>query len=159
MAVIAQTERLIIRDFVDDDAASIVTLLNDAAFLEFIGDRGVRNEEDARAYMQRVTLKAVTLHDGTFIGMCGLIKRDWLDDVDIGFAYLPAYRSQGYAREAAEATLEVAREQGMQRIVAIVDPRNGASEKLLDRVGFRFERMVRSSAEAEELKLWVYDLV
>ena len=158
--IIAETERLIVRTFENDDAPHIVELLNDAAFLEFIGDRGVRSIDDAKAYMQKVTLNAVQLRDGAFIGMCGLIKRDWLDDVDIGFAYLPSYRSQGYALEAAQATLRYANEvRGETRVAAIVDPRNERSEKLLAKLGFRFERMVKSNPEAEEVRLWLYEFV
>ena len=151
--MIALTERLIIREFVDDDAASIVALLNDPAFLEFIGDRGVRTLDDAKAYMGRVPLKAVTLRDGTFIGMCGLLQRDYLDGVDIGFAYLPEFRSQGYAAEAARATLDIAKARGFDRVYAIVAPSNVASEKLLAKVGFVFERMVQPPNDIE-LKLW-----
>ena len=157
--IIAETERLVIRTFQDDDAPHIVELLNDAAFLEFIGDRGVRTIDDAKAYMQKVTLNAVQLRDGAFIGMCGLIKRDWLDDVDIGFAYLPQYRSQGYGAEAAGAILRYAGEvRGLGRIAAIVDPRNEKSEKLLTKLGFRFDRMVKSGPEAEEVRLWIREL-
>ncbi|HUP87716.1 MAG TPA: GNAT family N-acetyltransferase [Longimicrobiales bacterium] len=155
--MIAQTERLILRAFSADDAQSIIDLLNDPAFLEFIGDRGVRNLEDAHAYMKRVPLKAVQLKDGPFIGICGLIKRDWLEDHDIGFAYLPAFRTQGYAGEAAQATIDLARKEGMRRLGAIVDPRNERSEKLLARLGFQFERMVQSDKQ-EELKLWMLEL-
>lgn len=154
--MIALTERLIIREFVDDDAASIVALLNDPAFLEFIGDRGVRNLDDARAYMGRVSLKAVTLRDGTFIGICGILQRDWLEGVDIGFAYLSEFRSKGYAAEAARATLDVAKAQGFDKVYAIVDPRNAASETLLQRVGFEFDREV-INPENETLKLWVHE--
>lgn len=155
--MIAETERLILREFSADDAQSVIDLLNDPAFLEFIGDRGVRDLEAAHAYMQRVPLKAVQLKDGPFIGICGLIKRDWLEDYDIGFAYLPAFRRHGYASEAAQATIELARKQGLHRLGAIVDPRNERSEKLLARLRFRFDRIVQSDKQ-EELKLWLLEL-
>jgi RimJ/RimL family protein N-acetyltransferase len=95
-------------------------LLNEPSWLEFIGDRGVRTEQDAREYLKNGALDsyerhgfglwAVVVRGGESpVGICGLVKRDFLADVDLGFAFLPEFRGMGYAREAAVATLDLAR--------------------------------------------------
>lgn len=161
-----ETERLKLREFVANDAAFIVALLNDPSWLRYIGNKNVRTLDEARAYIERVPatmvarhgfgLYAVTLkHDGTPIGMCGLIKRDTLEDVDIGFAFLPAYCGAGYAREAALAVLEDGRERlRLPRVVAITTPENQRSIRLLDELGFAFERTLPPVAGDAELKLF-----
>jgi [ribosomal protein S5]-alanine N-acetyltransferase len=149
------TARLALRPFTQGDAPFIVELLNDPGWLRFIGDRGVRNEDDARAYLHDgpvahaarhgFALGLVTLRsDATPIGMCGLIRRDTLPDADIGYAFLPAFRGRGYAREAAAAWLARGFERhGLPRIVAIVSPGNAASARVLESIGMRFEQRLR----------------
>ncbi len=161
------TNRLTLRRLSPDDADFIVELLNDPAFIRFIGDKRVRNAADAREYIlegpvasyQRngFGLWLVELKDsGLPVGMCGLLKRDSLPDVDIGFAFLPAYRSQGYAFEAASAVLHYGRtELGLKRIVAITDPENADSIRVLGKIGMRFERMVTVSEGSPEIQLLV----
>ncbi len=163
---ILETDRLIVRRFTLDDAAFILELLNDPDWLRFIGDRGVRTLDDARAYLingplamyQRsgFGLYAVVLkRSGAPIGMCGLIKREGLDDVDLGFAYLPEYRAQGYGYEAAAAVLADGRQTfGLKRIVAITSLDNEKSIRLLERLGFAFEKIIRLPGGDEELKLF-----
>lgn len=163
---ILETDRLIVRHFTLDDAAFILELLNDPDWLRFIGDRGVRTLDDARAYLingplamyQRsgFGLYAVALKSsGVPIGMCGLIKREGLDDVDLGFAYLPEYRAQGYGYEAAAAVLADGRQTfGLKRIVAITSLDNEKSIRLLERLGFAFEKIIRLPGGDEELKLF-----
>jgi len=150
--IVIETERLILRRLTLDDAAFIHELVNDPDWLRYIGDKGVRTLEDARGYLEKGPIdmyarlgfglfRVEQRSDGAVIGLCGLIKRDTLDDVDIGFAFLPAYRAQGYAREAAQATLDYARDVlHLGRIVAIVSPNNRDSAKLLEKVGLREER-------------------
>ena len=166
---VLETDRLILRWLSTDDAEFILELLNDPAFLRFIGDKGVRTLEDARNYilngpvdmytrlgfgLYRVGLK----ESGIPIGICGLIKRDGLDDVDLGFAFLPQFRAQGYAYEAAAAVMTYGKVAlGLKRIVAITSPDNDASGRLLEKLGLRFERMIRLSAGAEEVRLFVSD--
>ena len=161
-----ETERLILRRLDDGDADFIFELVNDPDWLRYIGDKGVRNLDDARTYIEngpmamyervgfglyRVELKSV----GTPIGMCGLIKRDTLPDVDIGFAFLPQFRAHGYGREAARATLEYGRDVvGLKRIIAITSPDNDASGRLLEAVGLRFERSFDISAEDRSVRLY-----
>ncbi len=146
------------------DAPFILELLNDPDWLRYIGDKGVRTLDDARHYIESgpramyarfgfglfvTELKG----SGTPAGICGLIKRDNLEDVDIGFAFLPAFRGRGFAYEAAAAALEYGkRECGLQKIVAITSLDNDASGRLLERLGLRFERTIQFSGE--ELKLF-----
>jgi RimJ/RimL family protein N-acetyltransferase len=156
----------VLRPFTLDDALFIVELLNDPGWLRFIGDRGVRNEEDARAYLnERVfthatqngfALAMVALRsDATPIGMCGLIRRDTLPDVDLGYAFLPAFRGQGYATEAAAAWLARGFEQhGLKRIVAITSPDNAVSGRVLEAIGMRFEQRLRIEGYEEDSLLY-----
>jgi ribosomal-protein-alanine N-acetyltransferase len=150
--VVAETPRLRLRRMTAGDARFIVELLNDPDWIRFIGDRKVRSEEDARRYLEAGPLKIYEAHgfglwiverreDALPIGMCGLVKRPELADVDLGFAFLPRYRGQGYALEAARESLRLARDTyRIDRIVAITDPANGPSSVLLDRLGFALER-------------------
>lgn len=159
------TMRLTLRRLSPADADFIVELLNDPAFLRFIGDKCVRSADDARGYIldgpvasyQRngFGLWLVELKDsGLSVGMCGLLKRDSLPDVDLGFAFLPAHRSQGYAFESASAVLHYARtELGLKRIVAITNPDNAGSIRVLEKIGMRFERMMTISEGAPEIQL------
>jgi RimJ/RimL family protein N-acetyltransferase len=165
-APVIETERLVLRRLDLDDTGFIFELVNDPDWLRHIGDKNVRSLDDARAYLVNGPLAMYAQHgfglfaverreDGAPIGMCGLIKRDTLDDVDIGFAYLPAYRAQGYAREAAAATLAYARDAlGMKRVVAIVSPANHASARLLERVGLRYESAVRPAEDRDPVDLF-----
>lgn len=165
--IIAETDRLILRRLTVDDAEFVLALLTDPAWLRFIGDKGVRTLEDARAYIgngpmamyERLGFGLYVTErrtDGVPMGMCGLIKRDGLDDVDIGFAFLPAYRGRGYAFEAAAAVMEYGRNiVGLTRIVAITSPDNESSARLLEKLGLRFDRMIRLSADAKEDRLFV----
>ncbi len=152
MTLVAKTPRLQLHRLEAADAAFILQLVNEPSWLEFIGDKGVRTLDDARAYivngpvamyashghgLYRVDLT----HSGEAIGLCGLIKRDTLADVDIGYAFLPAHWGHGYAEEATRATLSHARDiLGLKRIVAIVTPTNARSIRLLEKIGLRYDR-------------------
>jgi RimJ/RimL family protein N-acetyltransferase len=167
---ILETERLILRQLTPDDSEFILELLNDPSFIQNIGDRNVRTIDDACSYILNgpvasyakngFGLYLVLLKEtGESIGMCGLIKRDVLDDVDIGYALLPRYWSRGYAVEAAQATKEYAKDViGLKRIVAIVDPANEGSIRVLEKLGLRYEKMVRLSADDIDLKLFGAEL-
>jgi RimJ/RimL family protein N-acetyltransferase len=163
---VAETARLRLRELTPEDAPLILELLNDPAFLHHVGDRGVKTLDDARQYilagpmasytrfgagLYRVELKAT----GAGVGICGLLKRDGLEDFDIGFALLPQHRSRGYAAEAAAAVLARARDAlGLERVVAIVSPGNERSVRVLERIGFSFERMIRLAAGEPEIELF-----
>ena len=152
--LVLETERLNLRHFnVDDDAPFVLTLLNEPSFHRYIGDKKVRNLEDARQYLSNgpiasyerngFGLLVVELKDSrTAIGMCGLLKREELPHADIGFAFLPDYWNKGFAFEAASAVMKDAGERlKLDRVLAIVNPDNYASMKLLERLGLRFEEM------------------
>lgn len=164
-----QSARLRLRRFTLADAGFCVELLNDPDWIRFIGDRGVRNDADARAYMTKTYIAQYerlgyglylverTL-DTTPIGMCGLIKRDGLGDVDLGFAFLPVFRGQGYALEAATETLRYARDRlKLKRVVAIATPGNLPSIALMKKISMRFERATRLRDDAEELVVYAID--
>jgi RimJ/RimL family protein N-acetyltransferase len=148
---ITETARLVVRTATPEDAAFYHALVNDPAFVEHIGDKGIRTLDEARTALvtgpiamqeeRGHSLYVVELkgHPDP-IGMCGLIKRDTLDHVDIGYAYLPDWRGQGYAYEAAQAVLAHAPTLGLERLLAIVSPANEASNGLLRKLGMRFER-------------------
>jgi len=169
--VILETDRLILRQFTTDDAEFILELVNEPSFIQNIGDRGVRTLEDARSYILRVAVASyekngfglylVRLKEsGQAIGMCGLIKRDGLEDVDIGYAFLPKFWSKGYALEAASAVRDYARGViGLKRLVAITDPENQGSIRLLEKIGLKYEKMVRLSEDDIELKLFSTDIL
>jgi len=163
---ILETERLLLRRLTKDDAAFILELLNEPAFLENIGDRGARTLADARRYIARgpvasyrkfgFGLYLVELKEsGAPIGICGLLKRDWLKDVDIGFAFLQKFWWQGYARESAAAVMHYGwTTLRLKRIVAITKPTNQASITLLEKLGLRFEKIITQPDHPGENKLF-----
>ena len=165
MSVI-ETDRLVLRKPATDDAEFILELLNEPSFLHFIGDKGVRTLDDAREYIRQGPMVSYESHgfglyltllkDGAVpIGMCGLLKRESLADVDIGFAFLPAYWSRGYALESASAVMRYGLEtRGLKRIVAITNPDNEASIRLLEKLGLKYERMIRLAEDGPEIRLY-----
>ena len=167
---ILETDRLILRQLTTDDSEFILELLNDPSFIRNIGDRNVRTIDDACSYILNGPVASYTKNGfGLFlvflketnesIGMCGLIKRDGLEDVDIGYALLPRYWSKGYAVEAARATMTYGKDViGLKRLVAIVDLANEASIRVLEKLGLRYEKMVRLSADDIDLKLFGVEL-
>jgi len=166
---VLETERLRLRWLTPDDAPFIIELLNDPSFIRYIGDKQVRTHDDARAYVLNGPAKSYETYgfglnlvelksEGMPIGICGLLKRDTLPEPDIGFAFLPAYWNQGYALEAAAAVMQHGRETlGVKVVLAITTPDNEASGKLLSKIGFRFDRVVKLSEDATEVKLFTSD--
>jgi RimJ/RimL family protein N-acetyltransferase len=163
---VLETDRLILRWMSADDAPFILELVNEPSWLRFIGDRGVRTLDDARDYIRKgpVDMYArlgfglyVTERkaDGVPIGICGLLKRESLEDVDLGFANLPRFRGKGYAYESASAVMAYGHSVlALKRIVAVTSPGNDPSVRLLEKLGFRFERMVRLSEDSAEVQLF-----
>lgn len=151
MAAIPETSRLQLRQAELSDAGFFLQLLNDAAWLRNIGDRGVRSESDAETYIRNSIWVPherygygmyVMQHKATHspIGLCGLVKREYLSDPDLGFALLPNFSGQGYAFEAAVGVMSYARAAlGIQRLYAIVNRSNDRSIRLLQRLGFEHE--------------------
>jgi RimJ/RimL family protein N-acetyltransferase len=166
MKAILQTERLLLREFTEDDPAFIVELLNSPGWIQYIGDRNIKTEEQAREYLNNGPLKSYRQNgfglymvelkqDQTPIGMCGFIKRDTLNNPDIGFAFLPAYHGLGYAQEVAHATLEYAKKTlGLPVISAITLPANERSISLLEKIGLRFNSTVVFPGSEDELLLY-----
>jgi len=166
-ASLIETERLTLRKLSVEDAPFILRLVNEPSFLQFIGDKGVRNLEDARQYILNGPVASYAQNGfGLFLvqlkanqaplGMCGLLKRETLEDVDIGFAFLPEFWNKGYAFEAAAGVLSYAKDVlKLPRIVAITNKDNDASGKLLEKLGFHFDRLIKLSDDKAELKLFV----
>jgi len=156
-AMIVETPRLELRELTVDDAEFILGLVNEPSFLANIGDKGVRNLDDARQFILdgpwrrnqkpgygqfMVELKP----DGIPIGVCGLLYREKLDVTDVGCAFLPAYWRQGIAHEAASAVMEYGRSTlGVEKIVGLTSKDNLASIGLLEKFGMTFERIVKMS--------------
>jgi RimJ/RimL family protein N-acetyltransferase len=167
---VVASERLDLRWPEAADAAFLFELMNDDGWLRHIGDRGIRSPADARQYIETrlrpqclrlgYGLNSVELRaSGELVGLCGLVRRDWLEEPDLGFAFLPRFRGRGLATEAALATLDHARTVlGLARVAAIVAPDNRASIELLERVGMRCEREVLPPAESQPLRLYARSL-
>ena len=167
--MILRTARLELRHLTPDDAAFVLALLNEPSFISNIGDRGVRTLDDARAYIASGPVASYERHgfglycvglreNGEPIGICGLLRRDVLPDPDLGFAFLPAYWKRGYARESATAVRDYARQAlGIGRLLAITNPENDASIRVLTALGFRRAGTTRLSDAAPELTLFAYD--
>jgi RimJ/RimL family protein N-acetyltransferase len=162
---IIETDRLKLRYFELTDAKFIVELVNSPGWIEFIGDRNIKTEEAAISYLQNGPLKSyresgfglclVETKDGNPIWMCGLLKRDALENPDIGFSFLPEFVGKGYAHEIARATLVYAKDKlNIQTIFAITKPENNRSIKLLEKIGFAFARTIFGPVNNEELMLF-----
>jgi RimJ/RimL family protein N-acetyltransferase len=163
---VLQTDRLTLRWFDERDAAFILELVNDPSWIANIGDRGVRTLDDARAWIAEKLVSSYwdkghglwaieRRSDGERLGMCGLLERDSLPAVDVGYALAPRFWGNGYAREATAASLEYAREVlGKRRILAIVQPENRTSIRVLESVGMVRVGSHRVEGEEHELALF-----
>ena len=166
---ILETDRLLLRRLSVEDAEFIRELLNQPSFLRYIGDKGVRAIDDARKYIlngpmdsyERIGFGLYLTElkgDGVPIGICGLLKREVLEDVEIGFAFLPEFWTNGYACESAAAVMAYGKSAfGLSRIVAVVSSDNYASFKVLEKIGLNFERMIKLSDDSQEIKLFAWD--
>ena len=166
MKTIIETERLRLREFTLDDTAFIITLLNSAGWIEFIGDRNVKTTAEAITYLENGPLKIYKNHGFGFwmvehkhdkkpMGMCGILKRDTLDFPDLGFCFLPEYFGNGYAYESADAALQIARESfHIETICAITLANNTASIKLLEKLGLQFISTISFPDNDETLLLY-----
>jgi RimJ/RimL family protein N-acetyltransferase len=165
--VVLETDRLRLRRLAPADASFISELVNEPSFLENIGDRNVRSEEDAVRYIQNGPMASYEQHGfglyrvelkqtATPIGICGPLKRDTLEHPDIGFAFLPRFWGQGYALESAAAVMDYSRKiLGMSNIAAITTPSNERSIKLLEKLGFKFQSFKSLSEDAPPIKLFL----
>jgi RimJ/RimL family protein N-acetyltransferase len=163
---IAATPRLSLRELAESDAAFILELLNSPDFIANIGDRGVRNVDDAARYIRETALRSyaerghglwrVSLRANDLpVGISGLLYREYLAAPDIGYAFLPQYFGQGFATEAGTAVLDYGRRTlGLTRIVSIVAAENAASIQVLRKLGLCFERVVKSAVDGRDLELY-----
>ncbi|WP_306350909.1 GNAT family N-acetyltransferase [Flavobacterium sp. '19STA2R22 D10 B1'] len=163
-----ETDRLQLRYLTLDDSTFIYTLLNTPEWIKYIGDRDIKSLDDARNYITNGPFESyekngfgpfvVQLKESNIpIGLCGLYKRDGLDDVDIGFAFLSEYSGKGYAYEAASTTLEYAKTTlNMNSIAAITVEYNISSINLIKKIGLTFEKIIRIPNDPEDLMLFVY---
>lgn len=165
-----ETPRLELRRLTENDAPFVLVLLNEPSFLANIGDRGVRTLDGARDYIARGPMASYERFGfGLYlvelkgrpvpIGICGILKRDTLPEPDIGFAFLPAFWSQGYGFESASAVKAYARDTlGLPRLLAIVSPSNQASIRLLEKLGFTSNATIPSPGNRDDLRLFTATL-
>ena len=162
--IVAKTRRLALREAQPSDVAFVLELLTEPTFLEFIGDRGVHDEASAATYLEDGPLASyrqfgygpyvVCDTDGVAMGLCGLYQRTYLDDPDLGFAFLERFTRQGYAVEAAREVLRLAADRfSLGRLFAIVNPANARSLALLSKLGFVLDRIFVIPGESEESQL------
>ena len=163
---VVETERLALREIEEKDAPFILELLNTPSWIKFIGDRNLKTEEDARNYIvNRLAVPYKTVGfgfyhtslkaDNTAIGICGLVKRDFLEHVDIGFAFLPQHEGKGYGYESASAIMTYAQTTlGFKTIAGITNSDNQRSIALLQKLGLRFQKMILLPEETEEIMLF-----
>ena len=167
---IIETERLRLREFNSTDGELIFELLNSQGWLKYIGSRSIATIDDAVNYIETklqkgyresgfgfylVELKAT----GVKTGMCGLVKREGLDDVDIGFALLPQYENKGYAYESSMAVIQYAKNKlKINKLAAITMPSNLTSVKLLEKLGMKFDKKISLPGDPEELFLYKMEL-
>lgn len=171
MAFAIETERLQLREFTLSDAPYMQRQLNEPSFIENIADRGVRTLEQAEAYLQNGAMTSyqnsgfgfwavIEKSSKQIIGMCGLVKRDNLPHPDLGYAFLPEYFGHGYACEATQACIQVAKIQfQLPQLLAIVNTENMPSRKLLDKLGFQFQKMIALYDNEPDLCLYAIDLM
>lgn len=164
-----ETERLILRRFTAEDADLMLAVWNDPDFVEHVGDRGIRSLAEARDALEAGAMAmysrlgygpyCMTLREsGQRIGICGLFKRDNLEDPDIGFGLLPDYRRDGLAHEAALAVLQEARSAlGLARVTAIVSPANEASVRLIRKLGLSYAGPIRMPGDRDDVSLYAVE--
>lgn len=163
------TDKLLISPFTIEDAPFLFELMNSPSWLKFIGDRGIKTVNDAKDFIFNKhfvnykengfgSYKVTLIETGNPIGTCGFFKREGLQDVDLGFAFLPEYEGQGFAFESATTLLEIFQKNtDFKRVVAITLPENTKSIALLERLGFHEEKSIQLSTTDEELMLFGFN--
>lgn len=157
-----ESARLCLHEIRAEDAPFILEVLTDPDFMANVGDRGVHDLAAAQRYITDNMLASYRSYgfglyivelraDSAPLGICGLLRRSTHPDVEIGFAFVPRARGNGYALEAARATLEFGRDTlGLTRIVALTAPHNRRSIQVLERLGFHHERKLRFAPEGPD---------
>tara|TARA_B110000444_G_C18757279_1_gene555773 strand:+ start:688 stop:1206 length:519 start_codon:yes stop_codon:yes gene_type:complete len=161
-----QSERLIIRPTLEQDAELIYQLMNTPKFIKHVGDRQLYSVEDAQKYIQDKMLaqlhslgysnySLINKKNGAKIGICGLYDREGLDGIDIGFGILPEYEGLGYAFESSSRIIKAGFEElEIQEIKAITNKENISSQSLLVKLGFDLIGKVMLPIENDELLLY-----
>ena len=160
----------ILREIVETDAEFILDLLNQPTFIKYIGNRNVKTLAIAREVIENRYRQSYRdfgfglyivelIENNTPIGFCGFVKRDFLSDADIGFAFLPQFEKKGYAFESAAAVMKYGKDVlNLKRVLAITTKNNESSQKLLEKLDFKFEGLIKIPPNAEELKLFASDV-
>jgi RimJ/RimL family protein N-acetyltransferase len=166
--MLLETQRLVIRELTLEDAPFFFELVNDPDWIRFIGDRNVQTVDDAKDYLQNRIFKsyeesgfgfyAVVLKSSNEVmGISGFVKRDELEHVDVGFAFLPKGRGKGYAFESTEALMNYGvKTFNFQKVLAIANNDNEPSHHLLKKLGFTFEKYVKLHDEEDEISLFSF---
>lgn len=160
-----QTQRLNIRKLRLSDAVFIYDLVNEPGWLKFIGDKGVNNLQAAETYILQILdsyrkygfglYRVEKISSGEAVGICGLVKRDSLQDFDIGFALFEKFEGNGFAQESATAILQLAKDEfKLPRIAAICTRENYSSIRLIERLGFQFDSSVSIDPNGKPLQLF-----
>lgn len=164
--LVLETDRLLLRKLTLNDSEFIIELLNDPSFIKYIGDKKVRTVQEAHKYILNGPVSSykkngfglylVLLKETAVpIGICGLIKRDNLENVDVGFAFMPAYRRKGFAYESASAVVEYGKRNfNLKKIVGVTVPDNTGSIAVLEKIGLKYERMVKMNQDEPEIRLY-----
>lgn len=165
--MVLESERLYLEEFTINDAPFFYQLVNDPDWIKYIGDRNIKSIKDAEDYLKDKIIPSyqefgfgfyiVRIKESKLpIGMCGLIKRQWMNYVDIGYAFLSEFRGKGYALESSLATKKYAKKQlGIHQLAAITDVNNERSGNLLKKLGFEYNRLISYPGEESKCKLYL----
>ena len=175
-----ETDRLILRDFVPDDAAAVASYRADERYWRFYGEpgdilAGAREhvelfigwqQAEPRTHFQ---LAIVVKETGRLIGNCGLRLRDQvsygfssLHEADIGYELDPAYWGRGYATEAVSALVDFGFSQrSLHRVWTYCIADNEPSWRLMERIGMRREGLLKQNVlhQGQWADTLVYGLV
>lgn len=165
---VLETDRMVVRQLTVDDAEFILRLVNEPSFIANIGDRGIRSIEQASNYLLDGPIRSYNRHGhGPYlvalktslipIGMCGLLKREEFDEMDLGYALLPEFWSRGLAFEVSTALLQFAHSSlGASRVLGLVSPDNQQSIRLLEKLGFAFTELRQVKADGLPTAIYVH---
>ena len=167
--IIIETTRLFLSELKIEDASFILKLYNDPDFITYIGDKGMKTLQDAEKFIKTGPIQSyidhkhglylVQLKDNSPIGICGILKRDYLDFPDIGFAVLPKYRKKGFTFEASKSIIEDVKNNTLfKKILAITSPKNNASIRLLIKLGFIFKDIIKIEQNKNPVQLYTIHL-
>ena len=165
--IISETQRLIITKVDLQDAPFFFELMNTPHWIKYIGDKKIKTVTHAKAHLKKGILKSYRKDGFGFykvllksenlktIGICGLVKRKELEDVDIGFGFLPDYEGKGFGYESSIEIMKLAQNKfKIKKVAAITSPKNVNSIKLLEKLGLTYKKRIIPFDDAEELLLF-----